>query len=179
MNAIAKILVAGLISGAVSGLLVDFFEEATYYWAPGLVFGAIFGVVAVAPVSAFRAFAFAILSTAAYRVAVLVAQQVIAGALVPLRTDVQEERFWIAGIIGGVVGAAILAASTWLLKVGRIDFARGVAAVIAGAATGAILHFWPIRAGAVHVGAYLLFVPWQCAVALLLFRVRPERPAAA
>ena len=111
----------------------------------------------------------AVLSVAAYRIAVFVAQFLITGSTVPMAT-VHQDRFWYAGVAAGCVGSAMLVGAAWLLRLGPVDGKRGLAVVGAGALAGALLNFWPMRAGDAdfHVGPFILLIPWQAAVAAML-----------
>ena len=53
---------------------------------------------------------------------------------------------------------------------GKINWRRGAELVVTGAILGVLLHFWPQRTGEsdFHVGSFVLLVPWQATVAVML-----------
>ncbi len=175
MNMDVRFLLAGLVSGTLSAVLMQVEGDVLLYWVPGLVFG-VFFVLATGMGEGFsrwmRFAGLALLSVIAWRVAVFIAQQLITGSTVPFAT-VHEHRFWYAGIAAGFVGGALLGGATWLMRLGGGSRGRFAALVVAGAALGVLLHFWPQRIGEsdFHLGPYVLLIPWQGVVAVMLGRV--------
>ena len=178
-----RFLVAGLVSGCVSAALLQTLGDRLLYWAPGLVFGVGLGFAfmlakgrGLEGMTLLRVAGMALLSVAAWGLAVFLAQWLITVETIPGATE-HKGRFWYAGVVAGGAGGAILAGSAWLMGLAKFDSKQGIVMIVAGIVCGGLLHFWPLRIGEsnFHIGPYILLIPWQAAIAVMLGRMRDAR----